>query len=101
MCSPTEGTEVTGSDMIFGDGLCRMQGSVHQRGVKGTVTDYCDHILLILYIYIYIYICTHIFMKRSCEGHRKFTLGAGGGGAGQGRIISIYSVPLLLNSITQ
>ena len=44
--SPTAFTEVTGRCMICGAGLCSMQGSVVQRGVKRVVMQCCAYILL-------------------------------------------------------
>jgi hypothetical protein len=48
--SATVVTEVTGSDMVCGAGLCRMQGSIIKRGVTGSGQTVCVSILSYIYI---------------------------------------------------
>jgi len=57
--SPPAITEVTGSDMICGAGLCSIQRTVVHRGVTGVVTQFCVSILSYTHIYKHI---LHIYM---------------------------------------
>ena len=78
--SPSVLTEVTGKDMIRGDGISSMQGYLHQGGVKGS-----GHRLLGVHIVKYIY--------RNLRRALQIYIVKGGGGLGvQGWIISIISV---------